>query len=42
MVQLDRRAESSVATPEEEALLNLLERLIRDYDDRIELFEPAS
>lgn len=39
MEQLDRRSESGLATPEEEALLNLLERLIKDYDDQIELPE---
>jgi HTH-type transcriptional regulator/antitoxin HigA len=39
MEQLDRRAESGLASPEEEALLNLLERLIKDYHDRIELPE---
>jgi HTH-type transcriptional regulator/antitoxin HigA len=39
MEQLDRRAESGLASPEEEALLNLLEQLVKDYDERIELPE---
>ena len=34
MEQLDRRAESGRSSPEERALLKLLERLIQDYDDR--------
>jgi HTH-type transcriptional regulator/antitoxin HigA len=38
MEQLDRRAEKGeTLSPEENTLLALLERLIQDYDDRIEL-----
>ena len=39
MEQFGRRAESGLATPEEVTLLNLLEQLIQDYDDRVELPE---
>jgi HTH-type transcriptional regulator/antitoxin HigA len=37
MEQLDRSLESGPATPEEAALMSLLERLIQDYDDHIYL-----
>ena len=38
MEELDKRAESGkTLTPEEETLLTLLERLVEDYEDRIEL-----
>jgi HTH-type transcriptional regulator / antitoxin HigA len=38
MEQLDRRAEAGEPLgPEEQALLALLERLVKDYDDRVEL-----
>lgn len=36
---LDRKAADGGLTPEEEALLALLERLVQDYDDKIELPE---
>jgi len=37
MEQLDRRAESGDAlSPEEQALLSLLEQLVRDYDEKID------
>ena len=41
MEALDRRAEAGEASPEEFALLALLEHLVREYDDRIELPEAA-
>jgi HTH-type transcriptional regulator/antitoxin HigA len=41
MEQLDRRAEAGAASPEEHALLVLLEHLVKEYDDRIELPEVA-
>ena len=37
MEQLDRRAEKGPLSPEELALLALLERLVKDYDDQVEL-----
>jgi HTH-type transcriptional regulator/antitoxin HigA len=38
MEQLDRRAEAGEPLgPEEQALLALLERLVKDYDDQVEL-----
>ncbi|MGO9255456.1 MAG: helix-turn-helix domain-containing protein [Bryobacteraceae bacterium] len=38
MERLDRRAEAGEPlSPEEQALLALLERLVKDYDDRVEL-----
>src|ERR1035437_10620208 len=38
MEQLDRRAETGGRlSPEEEVLRSLLERLVKDYDDQIEL-----
>ena len=37
MERLDRCAERTGISPEEEALRDLLARLIKDYDDRIEL-----
>lgn len=39
MERLDRRAEREPLSPEELALLTLLERLVKDYDDQIELPE---
>jgi HTH-type transcriptional regulator/antitoxin HigA len=39
MEGLDRKAADVGLTPEEEALLALLERLVQDYDDKIELPE---
>ena len=37
MEQLDRRAEKAPLSPEELALLALLERLVKDYDDQVEI-----
>jgi HTH-type transcriptional regulator/antitoxin HigA len=37
MEELDRRAESGNASPEEQVLLVLLEHLVKEYDDRVEL-----
>jgi HTH-type transcriptional regulator / antitoxin HigA len=39
MEGLDRKAADGGVSPEEEALLALLERLVQDYDDKIELAE---
>jgi HTH-type transcriptional regulator/antitoxin HigA len=39
MEQLDHRAAREPLSPEEMALLTLLERLVKDYDDQIELPE---
>ena len=40
MEALDRRVENGkTLSPEERALLNLLEQLVEDYDDKIELPE---
>ena len=39
MEQLDRRAAKEPLSPEELALLTLLERLVKDYDDQVELPE---
>ena len=37
MESLDRQAASRALSPEEAALLTLLERLVKDFDDQIEL-----
>ena len=37
MENLDRQAESRKLSPEEVALLTLLERLVKDFDDQIDL-----
>jgi HTH-type transcriptional regulator/antitoxin HigA len=37
MEDLDRRGEAGSLSPEEEALLALLEQLVKNYDDQIEL-----
>jgi HTH-type transcriptional regulator/antitoxin HigA len=37
MEQLDRAETGQPLSPEEEALRSLLERLVKDYDDKIEL-----
>jgi HTH-type transcriptional regulator/antitoxin HigA len=44
MEELDRRGEQESLSPEEVTLLALLARLIKDYDDRIELpkLDPCS
>ena len=39
MEELDRRAAKEPLSPKELALLTLLERLVQDYDDRIEIPE---
>jgi HTH-type transcriptional regulator/antitoxin HigA len=41
MEKLDRRVETGASSPEERALLELLEHLVKEYDDRVELPKAA-